>query len=242
DRALHRLKHITIGGDRCKPNLVRTILQRLPSVKPYITYGLSEAGPRVSTLPPELFGVFPASVGFPLPGVEVSVVDNSGRACGRGQTGEIAIRTPSVMKGYFRDEERTAKRLHEGWCFSGDLGVFDQQGLLYLQGRKDREFKFRGRKVSPESIERILYSHPLVQDVRIVKVETEEGDSLRAFLKARAPSQQALAAELKRICRRQLPAYLVPAEFEFYGQDVYHFKGKPGNQIRNGSVASHYEP
>jgi long-chain acyl-CoA synthetase len=135
------------------------------------------------------------------------------------------------MNGYFRDEEQTADRIRNGWLHSGDMGRLDASGLLCLLGRRDREFKFRGRRIHPGYIEQIVFSHPEVEEVHVTRGEDERGEFLRATVKARPASKDELVQELKALCRRHLPTSLVPAEFEFFDPGLYLFKGKPAKQI-----------
>jgi long-chain acyl-CoA synthetase len=226
-RALRALRYLTVGGDRCVPNQVNLIQRCLPWARTYITYGLTEAGPRVSTLAPQFLASQPQSVGRPLPGVDIAIVDRTGRPSQPGESGEVAVRTPSLMNGYFRDDARTAEKVRDGWLLTGDLGRLDADGFLYLLGRQDREFKFRGRRVHPGYIEQIILAHPEVQEVHVARADGAQGEYLRATLKAEVNSEERLVQELTRLCRQHLPAFLGPHEFQFYDRHVYHFKGKP---------------
>jgi long-chain acyl-CoA synthetase len=229
-RALRTLRYLTVGGDRCAPSQANLIQRCLPWASTYITYGLTEAGPRVSTLAPEFFASMPQSVGRALPGVEIAVMDPTGRPSQPGETGEVAVRTPSLMNGYFRDEVKTSEKVREGWLWTGDLGRLDGDGFLYLLGRRDREFKFRGRRVHPGYIEQIIFTHPDVQEVHVTRAEGAEGEYLCATLKTHAGSEERLVQELRLLCRQHLPAFLAPHEYRFYDRDIYHFKGKPATQ------------
>jgi acyl-CoA synthetase (AMP-forming)/AMP-acid ligase II len=142
----------------------------------------------------------------------------------------VAVRTPSLMNGYFRDEAKTADKVREGWLWTGDLGRLDGDGFLYLLGRRDREFKFRGRRVHPGYIEQIIFTHPDVQEVHVTRAEGAEGEYLRATLKAQTGSEERLVEELRLLCRQHLPAFLAPHEYRFYDRQVYHFKGKPAKR------------
>jgi acyl-CoA synthetase (AMP-forming)/AMP-acid ligase II len=230
-RALRTLRYLTVGGDRCRPHQVKLIRRCLPWARPHITYGLTEAGPRVSTLSPPHFGTMPQSVGRALPGVEIAILNPAGRSCPRGETGEVAVRTPSVMNGYFRDDARTAERLRDGWLLTGDFGRLDAAGFLTLLGRRDREFKFRGRRVHPGYIEQIIAAHPDVEEVHVAPAEGPQGEYIRATVKAQVASEEGLAQELRTLCRRHLPAFLVPSDVRVDDRPVYQFKGKTANQL-----------
>jgi acyl-CoA synthetase (AMP-forming)/AMP-acid ligase II len=230
-RALRALRYLTVGGDRCRPHQAKLIQRCLPWARAYITYGLTEAGPRVSTLPPPQFGSMPQSVGRALPGVEIAVLNPAGRRCPRGETGEVAVRTPSVMNGYFRDDAKTAERIRDGWLLTGDFGRLDANGFLTLLGRRDREFKFRGRRVHPGYIEQIIFTHPDVEEVHVAPAEGPQGEYIRATVKAHVASEEGLAEELRKLCRRHLPAFLVPSDFRVDERHAYQFKGKPAHQM-----------
>lgn len=230
-RPLRSLRNLTLGGDRCRPDVAALICGRLPWTRAFITYGLTEAGPRVSTLPPERFESHSQSVGFALRGVATTIASPDGQPCRPGEVGELVLRTPSVMSGYFRDETKTAEKLRDGWLRTGDLARIDDSGLLYVTGRMDREFKYRGRRVDPSHIEQILFAHPGVDEARVTRVEDGQRELIVATIKARPGAQADLARELNTLCRKHLPAFLVPAEFRFFDPGVYLFKGKPGKQI-----------
>jgi acyl-CoA synthetase (AMP-forming)/AMP-acid ligase II len=227
------LRHITLGGDKCHPYLANMIQQNLPDAKVYITYGVTETGPRVSTLPPRYFSTHSSSIGKPLSGVEVRILDESGTECPPNETGEIVVRTPSIMNGYFGNDAATTQVLRDGWYYTGDLGSKDCDGFLYYAGRKDNGFKINGKKVNPTVIEDCICSHPSVQECRISKVEDERTEHIRAVIKAvpsvdgaQNGSDAALIDELRKFCRKRMSLHLVPREFSFDETGQYYFKGK----------------
>jgi acyl-CoA synthetase (AMP-forming)/AMP-acid ligase II len=235
------LSCITLGGDRCKRYTLDLIRSRLPSTKVYITYGLSEAGPRVSTLPHDRVASLPDSIGLPLKGVEVSILDGDARRCAPYECGEIVVRSPSLMSGYFGDVERTNRVIRGGLCHTGDIGYLDEHGFLYYVGRKDRQFKIGGRSVNPAFIERCLASHPQVQEVVVLKAETERDESICAKVKAKDVPEEELVQDLTRLCRQHFPAFMIPGKFHVESHDRYYYKGKlfvpRKEQLPPGSVA-----
>lgn len=230
--SLPALRCITLGGDRCKRYTLNLIRDRFPAARVYITYGLSEAGPRVSTLPHDRIADAPHSVGLPLRGVEVTILDGNGRKCPPLEPGEIVVKTPSLMNGYFGDEELTSRVVRSGLCHSGDIGYLDEEGLLYYVGRKDRRFKFGGRYVNPSFIEQCIASHPHVEDVSVEKTDQERTEVICARIKAKNVQEQELLQELKRLCLQHMPAYMVPGEFLFEDYDHYSYKGKKFVPVR----------
>jgi acyl-CoA synthetase (AMP-forming)/AMP-acid ligase II len=226
------VRYITIGGDRCKRYALGLICDRFPSARVYLTYGLTEAGPRVSTLPHRLVKELPQSVGLPLRGVAVFVFGDSGARCAPREIGEIVVQTPSLMSGYFGDLERTQRIIRDGLCHTGDFGYLDERGFLFCLGRKDRQFKFGGRMVNPSLIEQCLASHPLVREVAVTKIENEREELICAKIKANYPRQEGLVTELRRLCRRHMPSYMTPGEFRFEDHDHYYHKGRILNPKR----------
>ena len=115
----------------------------------------------------------PISVGRPIPGVEVKIVAPDGTPVGTRKRGEILVRSPGVMKGYLNREEDTKKVLKDGWYWTGDIGSLDQDGYLYIAGRKDEMILRRDANVSPKEIEEIMCEHPLVEDAAVIGVPSK---------------------------------------------------------------------
>jgi long-chain acyl-CoA synthetase len=226
DAGVSPLRFITLGGDRCKLYALNLIRNRFPAARIYITYGQSEAGPRISTLPHDLIEEIPNSVGLPLKGVEIDILSDNGKRCAPHEAGEIVVRTPSLMNGYFGDSERTSRVIRDGFCYTGDLGYLDERGHLYYVGRKDRNFKFGGRYVNPSFIEQCIASHPLMEDVSVEKKESEQSEVICARIRVRGAPEHQLLQDLKRLCRQHMPAYMVPGEFHFEEHNHYTYKGK----------------
>jgi acyl-CoA synthetase (AMP-forming)/AMP-acid ligase II len=224
--ALSRLEIIGIGGDRCPPHQRRTIASALPRARCFVTYGLTEAGPRVSTLPPEDFVERDESVGLPLRGVDLEVRDSEGRPCRPGDVGNLFVRTPSLMSGYLvaGDSEPSAAPVQGSWYATGDLAALDADGYLSLHGRLDRQTKFRGRRFNPAVVERCLESYPSVVSAEVAV--DPAADRLVAIARVRPGSDGALARELLAHCRRNLPNALVPTGIECVSDDGFYFKSR----------------
>jgi len=229
--SMDSLRYITLGGDKCPPNLLNLIRKKLSNVRVYVTYGLTEAGPRVSTLPPEYLSTHPHSIGIPLNGIEVKIIKEHGEICLPYEMGEIVVRTPSIMNGYFGTEEKTAKVLQGGWFYTGDLGWTDKEGFLYFGGRKDMTFKINGKKINPSLIEDYICSHPSIETCCIHKVKEDTIEYIRATIKLTEITSDTLIDELKRICRQKLPAYMIPKDFTLDDQH-YYFKGQVDQSLQ----------
>ncbi|MFK0284676.1 long-chain fatty acid--CoA ligase [Streptomyces sp. NPDC090499] len=171
-------------------------------------YGLSETSPVVS-VNTEQAGPRPGSVGTPIPGVRVRVVDN-GREVPRGETGEIAVRGHNVMKGYWQRPEETAATIRDGWLYTGDLGRVDRDGYLWIVGRKKDVIIRGGYNVYPREVEDVLYEHPAVADAAVVGIpDPDLGEEVGAAVVLRAGAR-ATAEELRAYVKAQVAAYKYP--------------------------------
>jgi acyl-coenzyme A synthetase/AMP-(fatty) acid ligase len=186
-----------------------------------VTYGLTEAGPRVTTLPSEQFLERAGSVGLPIRGVELDVRREDGRSCRPGEIGVLVVRTPSLMTGYLGSDADVAPH---GWLTTGDLAARDAEGFVTLAGRADRQTKIRGRRVNPAMVERCLESHPGVVCAQVVVDAAAE--RLVATAHVRPGSPTTLECELGAHCRRNLPDALVPARIEVIAEDAFYFKNR----------------
>ena len=161
------------------------------------------------------------SVGMPLPDVEVRVVDaETGKGpLAPGEVGEVLIRAPQLMAGYWDDPQETAAtvRSHDGdrWLHTGDLGYLDEDGYLFIVDRLKDLIKTSGLQVWPREVEEVVAAHPAVAEVGVAGIPHQvRGEVAKAWVVLR-PGQQASAEELRDFCRDRLAPYKVPAEVEF---------------------------
>lgn len=177
--------------------------------------------------------VAPGSVGRPLAGFSLKVLDEQGQPVAEGQVGELFVSGPSVMQGYFQKPERTAAVLRDGWLATGDL-VSVRGGFVYHHGRRDDLVKLSGIAVSLTEVEGVLKKHPGVAEAAVVPVQRGAGVvTLKAFIVPQAGAVVS-EAELYRFCRRRLAAFKVPREFELVASLPYTLTGK----LRRFSLAS----
>lgn len=174
-------------------------------------YGLSEAAPVVSFNP--IHGVRKAgTVGLPLPDVDVAILDDEGRELPQGQVGEIAVRGPNVMRGYYNQPAETAAALRNGWLWTGDMGMKDAAGYLTIVDRRKEMYLVRGLNVYPREIEEVLYQFPGVQEAAVVaKRDEKRGETSVAFVVPVAGAQLEPAA-IQKFCRERLADYKLPRE------------------------------
>lgn len=177
-------------------------------------YGQSEAGPVVSFNPEH--GVRkPASVGIPVPLTDVQIVDgsNHGRILPSGEPGEIRLRGPQIMSGYRNRPEETARALADGWLYTGDIGLLDADGYLFIVGRSKEMAIVGGYNVYPREIEEVLASHPDVLEAAVIGVpDPDKGEVVHAYVTLRAGSRPTVEA-LREHCAGRLVKYKLPASF-----------------------------
>lgn len=179
-------------------------------------YGLTEA--MVSPVGTPVLGMNKTgAVGLPLPDIDVRIVDaDTGiTTLPAGEVGEIVMRSPQLMTGYWRDPEETRSIMRDGWLFTGDLGYLDDDGFLFVADRKKDVIKPSGFQVWPREVEEVIATHPSVLEVGVAGVPDEyRGEAVKAWVVLR-PGCRLDAARLNAWCRQELVAYKVPKHIEF---------------------------
>jgi acyl-CoA synthetase (AMP-forming)/AMP-acid ligase II len=156
-----------------------------------------------------------ASIGRPLPDVEVRILNTAGADVAPGEVGEIVVRTPRAMKGYFSPDDATAPTIVNGWLHTRDMGWMDADGYLYLAGRKDDLIIRGGENISPAEVEAVLYTHPGIEEAAIVGVPDEDwGEQVMAIIVPRAGSPLT-AEEVIDWCYQRLASFKKPAIVRF---------------------------
>ena len=204
--------YAVISGGEPLPQVLRERFQQRFGVPLLEGYGLTETcGPITVNVPQ---ASRPGSVGRPIPGAEARIVDDDARPLPPGQAGEVWLKGPMVMKGYFHLPEETGNVLTGDGCFkTGDIGNVDEDGYLYITGRKKELIIIAGEKASPREIEDVLMRHPAIADAAVVgKKDESRGEVVVAFVIARE-GQQVNAGELRDFAREQgLAQWKVPRE------------------------------
>ena len=218
--AFPHLRYISSTGAAFAPAVIDRIRGLFPSTQVYSMYGLTECK-RCTWLPPSELDNRSGSVGIAIPGTEAYVVDDHGQRVRSGTVGELVIRGPHVMQGYWQDAEATAKALKTGlypWervLYTGDLFYADAEGYLYFVGRKDDIIKTRGEKVSPKEVENVLYDHPGISEAVVLATpDTVLGSAIKAIVVA-SPGTELSDKDVLRHCSRHLEDFMVPKHVEF---------------------------
>ncbi len=204
------LSSIKVAASGAAP-LARSVLDRMMQSFSGVVaegYGLSECTMCATFNPPFRNAVRAGSVGLPLFDTEIKIVDvATGQELPPGQDGEICIKGPQVMKGYWMRPQETERTLVEGWLLTGDIGHLDQDGFLYITDRKKDMIIYKGYNVYPRELEEILFTHPAVEQCAVVGKEDEEvGEAPVAFVKLRQ-GLQAASEELMEHVNQQVARY-----------------------------------
>ncbi|WP_174730987.1 long-chain-fatty-acid--CoA ligase [Mesobacillus harenae] len=182
-------------------------------------YGLSEASPTTHCNPP-FADRKPGSVGIGFPSTEYKIVDlaSGTEELPAGELGEIILKGPQVMKGYWNMPEETANTLRDGWLFTGDIGKMDEDGYLYIVDRKKDMIIASGFNIYPRDVEEVLYEHPSVQEAVVIGVpDPYRGETVKAVLVLKA-GKEATEEEIKAYCKENMASYKVPTIVEFREQ------------------------
>jgi long-chain acyl-CoA synthetase len=175
-------------------------------------YGQTEAGPVLSYNSPSRVRK-PGSVGHALPDTELQIVDleTGARVLPPGEAGEIRARGPQIMRGYRNRPEETAAALRDGWLYTGDIGELDDDGVLFIRGRRKEMVIVSGFNVYPREVEDVLHAHPAVHEAAVVgRPDARRGEALVAFIVAR--EDRADVAALGEFLAERLTRYKLPAE------------------------------
>jgi long-chain acyl-CoA synthetase len=177
-------------------------------------WGLTEAGANNSVNPLEGLKKV-GSIGLPMKGTEMRIVGDAGSALPPGKEGEIVIRGPMLMKGYWNKPEETAEILRDGWLHTGDVGYADEDGYFWITDRKKDLIIKAGENISPRVIEEVLFKHPKVSEAAVIGIRDDiYGENVKAFVVLR-PGQTATAEEIIEYCQIKLTTFLVPKEVAF---------------------------
>ena len=214
-----RLKYIVYGASPIPPELMREAMEVI-GCKFVQGYGMTETAGAVSILGPEDHQLPPTprmrSAGKPLPGVEVAILDESGRHLPAGQIGEIAIRSSGNMAGYWNLPQETAATIDsEGWLRTGDAGELDEDGYIYIRDRVTEMIITGGENVYPAEVENAIFGHPLVDDVAVIGLPDEKwGEAVVAVI---VPKNGAIIdpRDIIAHARKQIAGFKSPKRVEF---------------------------
>ncbi|MFO7762362.1 MAG: AMP-binding protein [Wenzhouxiangellaceae bacterium] len=205
---------LTLGGGMAVQRAVAENWKKVTGVPLIEAYGLTETSPAACINPMDLKD-YNGAIGLPIPSTECKVIDTEGSEVAIGEPGELCIRGPQVMKGYWERPEETSKVLDgDGWLKTGDMACRDEKGFFYIVDRKKDMILVSGFNVYPNEIEDVIAGHPKVLEVGAIGVEDEKsGELVKAVV---VPKDDSLTVhELREHCKKELTGYKVPRYIEF---------------------------
>jgi acyl-CoA synthetase (AMP-forming)/AMP-acid ligase II len=212
---LSSLTICSLGSAPLAPGTLALLEKRLPQAMVSNSWGMTEAGPAFCFMPPEERSRRIGSVGRPVPPTEFRIVDEDGRTLPAREIGELTVRNPGREREYFRDPEATAGTWRSGWLHTGDLAWLDEDGFVYLVGRRKDVIIRGGNNVHAADVEAVLYEHPGVREAAVAGVAHPVlGEDVGAWV-VRTPGHPATADELRAFCASRLSDYKVPRSFTF---------------------------
>jgi len=237
---LMSLKVITYGAAPMPFEVIKKAIEMMPWVKFINAFGQTETASTIAALGPEdhvLEGTeeerekklkrLASSIGRPLSDVEVKIVDKEGTILPPGSTGEVLVRGPRIMAGYWGDQEKSSQVLtSDGWLRTGDMGWLDEDGYLFLAGRGDDMIIRGGENISPEEVEDVLQSHPLIEEAAVIGVPDPEWGQQPKAVVVLKQGQTATPEEIIEFCRPRLAGFKRPRSVVFVDALPYNQMGK----------------
>lgn len=216
------LRHIFISGECMGADVGRKIRNAFPACRIYHVYGLTEACPRVSYLPPEHFEDYPDCVGIPLKSVSIKLLNEQGDLCHANEEGILYVKGDNVMLGYYCEPEKTNKVLKDGWLCTGDIAVINDAGFLKIKGRNDDLIIKSGMNVYPAEIESVIKQDPRVKEALIYGFHNSFGTQIGMKLVGEFSSTE----KVKQLCMNVLPSFQVPSVIELVDELPKNGSGK----------------
>jgi acyl-CoA synthetase (AMP-forming)/AMP-acid ligase II len=233
---LSRVRVVTYGAASCPYEVLRKAIERFPGRALINAFGGTETSSTIAALRAEdqiITGKeseaerekklrrLATSIGLPMEDVEIQVRGEKDKELPVGKIGEIVVRGPRIMKGYWKNDEETKKAFTaDGWYRTGDLGYLDDEGYIYLTGRADDVIVRGGENIGPDEVESVLYSHPAVEEAAVIGVkDLEWGQQVRAIVRLKE-GKSATEAEIIDFCRPRLGGYKRPSSVTFVKEEL----------------------
>ncbi len=210
------LRYVTQAGGAMAPAVQQEVARVFAPAQLFIMYGATEASARLSYLDPKDLPRKWGSIGKGIPNVDLFIADAHGNRLPPGTQGEIVARGANIMQGYWNHPEETRKVLKHGLYYTGDIGVMDEEGFIFVVGRSKDMIKIGGNRASAKEIEDALYEHPQVADAAVIGVPDETlGEAPKAFVVLKDSTLSNPEEELRRFLAQRLASYKIPKFFEF---------------------------
>jgi long-chain acyl-CoA synthetase len=230
--SLNSVRTIYTSGAIASKTLLIEAETAFPNFNVYNVYGLTEAGTRVSAQRTDRYKKY-GSVGIPLDGINLKIINDQGMICQPGEIGEILVRTPSVMKGYLGNRRLTAEKIDDGWLKTNDLGYLDQDGELFIASRKDDMINRGAYKIDPGNIENIVNKYSGIKESVVFGYPDElYGQKIICVFTTDDSIKKAVSAvELNVYCQRYLMQIEIPQIFMQWNNIPKTSTGKLSRQL-----------
>lgn len=219
----YELRHVCVSGECMDKETGKRIAEAFPNAEIYHIYGLTEACPRVSYLPPGLFNTYPDCVGVPLKSVSLKVIAANGHAAKPNEVGVLWVKGENVMAGYYNDPEKTSEVVKGGWLCTGDLALINEAGLLKIKGRNDDLIIKAGMNIYPQEIVNAVKQDPRVYDAYVYG---EVDKNHRMQIAMNIVGKFSTPEEVRALCRERLPAYQMPTKIKLLDELPRNGSGK----------------
>jgi long-chain acyl-CoA synthetase len=216
DFHLKYLRYITFAGESTSFEDIEKLKDMAPHIKIFVMYGQTEASARLSYLDPDLIFEKIGSIGKGIPGVTLKVITEDGIEALAGEIGEIIASGDNIMKGYWNNDVDTKSVIKDGWLYTGDFAVTDEDGYIYVKGRKDDIIKYLGHRISPVEIEAAINSCEYVLESAVIGIENSKGKQIKAVVVLK--NNTAGIEDINAHVRKLLPAFKRPHIIEFVEQ------------------------
>lgn len=221
------LKYVTQAGGKLHDTFIHEFSETFPEIKFYVMYGQTEATARLSYLPPDKLKSKSGSIGHGIPGVKLLVVNENGEAV-KNEIGEIVAEGDNIMLGYLNDPVDTANALKNGWLHTGDLGLMDDDGFIFIQSRKKEIIKVGGVRISPHEIEEVIVTYPGVIACIIESIPDEIlGEAIKATVFLNEENKNTFTEnQILKYCATKLSINKLPKEILFETKLPFNSAGK----------------
>jgi acyl-CoA synthetase (AMP-forming)/AMP-acid ligase II len=209
------LKYITLSGAKTPRLVYQKLTKTFSHIKFINTYGMSEAGSRISIAAPEPQEFPIESVGKPIPGVRIRITDEEGSVLPAGCVGEVEVKSSGVFKGYFNQPQLTREAIVNGWLKTGDLGKLDKDGNLFLVGRKKQIIVCGGDNIYPTEVEECLLENSLVSETVVVGMPDRRLEEVPCAFVVKKNGSRIGSSDLIRYCQTRLSSFKVPRSIYF---------------------------
>ncbi len=204
---------VAIAGGMALQESVAKKWQQITGNRIIEGFGLTEASPVTHVTPPSVKAPL-GSIGIPLSSTLAKVVNEAGEEVPHGDSGELVVKGPQVMKGYWQKQSATSETIKDGWLYTGDIAKRDEDGFFYIVDRKKDMILVSGFNVFPNEVEDVIASHPKVLECAVIGIpDRKSGEAVKAFIVKKDDSLE--IAEIKSYCKENLTGYKCPRHFEF---------------------------